>query len=221
MYTTDIHLRDNVPSCRIDDFYNVQFNKIKEIVRIFKEEEIDYWINGGDLFDTYDPSHSIVNEFTSIIDPLQQPIYTICGSHDMLGYNMDLIHKTAMGNLLMNGYVKLLGKDLLLFRKYDRIVSIKGIHARKKLDYADYAIDGTGTSIIVTHDPIVIKPVIYEHMLISDVAKATNANFVLCAHIHTQFDMAERLSRFINPGPMSRQTTLEMELKPKVCILEV
>ena len=97
LYTTDLHLRDTTPSCRTEAFFEGQFIKLQELVSIVGKEEIDLWVNGGDMFDTYNPSYEVLNRFIGVLRAIGKPMYTICGSHDLIGYNLGLVNRTAVG----------------------------------------------------------------------------------------------------------------------------
>ena len=223
LYTTDMHMRDSLPSCRTDNFFETQFKKVDEIISTIAKEKVDLWIMGGDLFDIYNPSYELLSLLQSRLEEarskLNAPILTICGSHDMIGYNMDKLNNTAVGNLIMNGHLQLLTDKPYQIDGFN----IVGISARKKLLYSDYTIDPAIASnlIIVSHDPITTDPTPYDHMLVKDVAKSTNADLILCAHIHAQFDVTENGTRFINPGPMSRQSIDEAVIVPKILIMDI
>lgn len=222
LYTTDMHLRDTLPSCRTDNFFETQFSKLDEVVETIKKNEVVCWIMGGDLFDSYNPSYELLNRLQKKLGEVRKngtSILTICGSHDLIGYNMEKISDTALGNLIMHEQVRLLDSTPFGFAGFH----IVGISARKKPVYSDYLVDPAIAEnlIIVSHDPIVTEPTPYDHMLVKDVAKSTNADLILCAHIHAQFDVTEGGTRFINPGPMSRQSIDEAVIAPKMLILDI
>ena len=230
LYTADLHIRDTIPACRIDNYVEAQFEKLEELIRVAQIEKPDYWLNGGDLFDVHNPSYDLVYRFTKVLKSAKwnglPGMLSIAGSHDMLAYNKSLLHKTAFGNLIVNDNMEFV--DGQTIRGGDKKIPLllKGISARKDLKYSDYTMDtevwkNSVPRVIMTHDPITTEAVIFDHMLVSDVAKATNADVVLCSHIHVPFDVTVGKTRFVNPGPMFRQTVNEMKLEPSICILEI
>jgi len=227
LYTPDLHIRDTTPKCRSDNFFDIQFEKLEEASSVITSNKIDYWLWGGDLFDKAEPSLELVNRLTVFLKKIQVPIISIIGSHDMVGYNVDTVMTrpvTALGNLYINGHIKVLNntRNSLTKLTSNGIVYLKGIHARKDILLSDYKINREKEiTIIMSHDPIVETPVIFEHVLIKDVAQKCNADIVLCSHVHTQFDVVSNGVRFINPGPMSRQEATEIGIEPKFCIVEV
>jgi len=219
LYLTDSHFRDTNPINRLDDFYHIQFSKMKELKDICENEKVNVVIFGGDLFDNPTPSYELFNNILDFIINLNSEIYGICGSHDLYGYNLETLNKTAIGTLIKVDAVRLLNDQLVCNKNY----IIKGINARKRFSIDDYRIDQKTDKIkiIVSHDPIVLEPVIYDYLLAKDIAKVTDADIIFCAHIHSQFDVEIKGKRFINPGPFTRQNINESKIEPKICLLEI
>ena len=51
LYFTDTHIRATNPKSRKDNFYETLITKFEEVSKIIHEENVDYVIHGGDLFD--------------------------------------------------------------------------------------------------------------------------------------------------------------------------
>ena len=61
----DAHIKASTPRSRIDDYPSALWEKFQQISQIIEERNIDVILNGGDLFDTPDPSTSVVNSYLS------------------------------------------------------------------------------------------------------------------------------------------------------------
>ena len=220
LYFTDPHFRDTNPVNRLDDFYQKQFDKMKDLVNIRETlKAADIVISGGDWFDNPTPSYELFNSVLNFILDLSAEVFSVCGSHDIYGYNMNTLNKSAIGSLIKVQAINLLNEEPITL---DACV-VKGFSARKKYSVKDFklGIKTDKVKIIVAHDPIVTEPVIYDHMLVEDIAKVTDADIILCSHIHAQFDVTIKKTRFINPGPFTRQSINEAKMEPKVCLLEI
>lgn len=92
----DMHLRDDQPPCRTDDFWKTQHEKVRMLheIQIDNERIISYppILQPGDLFHKWNSSHYLVQWCMS---ELPEYIYTIPGNHDLPNHNMDLLSKSA------------------------------------------------------------------------------------------------------------------------------
>ena len=105
----DAHIRGDTPKSRTDDYAATLWNKFQQIGKFIKENKIEAVLNGGDLFDTPDPSTGLVNKYLEYMRTWGVPIYSVLGSHDKFGYNDNTIKRTAMGTLIAAGVVQIIG----------------------------------------------------------------------------------------------------------------
>ena len=107
IYISDSHIRGSTPKSRTDEFPESLWNKFCELDKFIKEKNINAVLNGGDLFDTADPSTGVVNRYVELFSSWQIPIYSVIGSHDKFGYNDSTVVRTALGTLRAAGVVKI------------------------------------------------------------------------------------------------------------------
>lgn len=93
--TGDIHLRDDVPICRTDDYIMAMWKKI-EFIRQLQEKYKCFILDAGDLFDTWRPSHLLV---VQALQRLPEKMYTVPGNHEIPQHNIDLLEKSALAVL--------------------------------------------------------------------------------------------------------------------------
>lgn len=75
-------------------------------------QSIDAVLLGGDLFDHPEPSNRIVNQLVELIYDTGVPWKVIAGSHDIYGYNIKTLPRTALGLLHKTGVVDLLVQNI-------------------------------------------------------------------------------------------------------------
>ena len=225
LYFADVHIRDNKPRYRKDvDFFSVQYTKLQEILSIYDKEKCDFVISGGDLFDSYDTS---IRNMLSVIAMIKNKwskknFFSLLGNHDLAYENIDNYNNTAVGLLEAIDILDIPFDDIKIG---DNII-IRFLHYKSnyKLDENDFVFDSAYDSmfkIIVNHFLITKGSVPFDHILSADVHKITNANLILCSHVHHQFrDVTDKCS-IINPGTIVRGAVSEMNCAPGVLLLEL
>lgn len=234
LYFTDTHIRGTNPKNRTDNFIDSIEQKFLEIIDIIRENEIDYVIHGGDLFDRPDVSISIVSKFAKILDGIQVPLFLVSGNHDIYGHNPETINRTVLGLLDVLGVVKIINYgDKIILDKNNIKVQLTGQPYIYDIDspsnLKSYMLNEVNEdinySIHVVHGMLLDKPFIkgVPYTLIDDI-KDTMADVTLAGHYHAGFKTAEINGKyFINPGSLVRITNSlkEIERRPKVVIIEL
>lgn len=99
--TADWHLREDVPVCRKDDFYQTQWNKV-DFVRSLQQQYNCPVIHSGDLFDYWKPSPMLLSD---TIKHLPKSFVSVYGNHDLPQHNLELKHKSGLYTLEKAGKV--------------------------------------------------------------------------------------------------------------------
>ena len=213
----DLHMSDNKPQYRIDNFHLTQMDKFSEIINIGKEKKVDLYLFTGDFFHIPEPSYALLD---NIIDILScnwpdSPIYSLIGNHDIFGYNYETLYRTGINNLIRNRHIKLL--EQIVF-ELDHIV-IKGIHVYspkeyfiKEDKYKDYL------KIIVAHDLITPEKCVFESTPIDNIR--TNTDIIICGDYHHPFDIQRDKTHFINTGAIIRHKVNE-DFEPSIVIITI
>lgn len=230
LYLTDTHIRGTSPQNRLDDYQETLKEKLREVGEIVKEENIDYVLHGGDLFDRPDVSVSIVSDFAQIFQTYGVPIYIISGNHDIFGHNPDTLDRTMLGLLCNLGLMNLVNYKKIILEK-DIRVQLTGSPYVYSMDEAsnrnNYILDEVDETckyaIHMTHGFLIDKPFMKEvpHTLIDDV-KNTKADITLGGHYHFGFKTVDIDNKyFVNPGALIRISNSKAEInrRPKVNII--
>lgn len=231
LYFTDPHIRGNNPRARIDDFPAALKSKLREVWKLATEYGCQAVICGGDLFDRPDPAYVVAGEFAAVLAECPVPLYTIPGNHEIYGYNLDTVPRTALGLLAQIGVVQLLNKsEPVILEDDDFTVYItgQGYHGDMDRSQADYQ---TGLDKIagawkvhVVHGMLVERPLPYDapHMLIKNLE--TDADVILAGHEHIGFvpQRCKNDALCVNPGALGRVRAdmAEMYRLVQVALLE-
>ena len=113
--TADWHLRENQPICRSDDFWKIQWEK----VRFIRELQYEYdctILHSGDLFHHWKPSPRLLSK---CIEELPY-MFVIPGNHDLPNHNLNLLEKSGLFTLEKAEIIKICSVELekpFLFQK--------------------------------------------------------------------------------------------------------
>lgn len=239
MYGTDPHAKGTSPRTRTDDYPNTVKRKLEEYLRVGQERDVDFYLFGGDLFDSPYATPQFVHDIGAI---LQQglggkPFFYVLGNHDMSGYNPDTIRQTAYGLLLrfLPNAIELT-REPKAYTFNGETVYLSGVHSYTMLDRDLETEDGHRSrdyvlgkldhpSIHVVHGYLSPTPVLEDipHTVIKDMAH-TEATVTLTGHEHTGFPVTKTNGGLVyNPGAMSRvfASRKEMERMPKIVYGEI
>ncbi|MCK8817764.1 metallophosphoesterase [Natroniella sulfidigena] len=225
---TDTHIRGTTPGRRMDNFKETLLKKLKEVKQIAIEEEVDFILHGGDLFDRPDTAPSVVNEFINVLCDYPVPIYLVAGNHDLFGHNPETLPRTMLGVLVASGVVNLVSEEPILLSKdgidlqltgksFDYEVDSKNTTAYsvKKAEDVDYALH-------LVHGMLLERPFFDQgYTLIEDVE--TEADLIVVGHYHLGFGKLEfNGTKFLNPGALARISAdlKEIKRKPQVALVD-
>lgn len=93
--TADWHLREDSPVCRLDNFWNAQWEKIAFIKSLQQKYDCPV-LHAGDLFHHWKPSPHLLSV---TMDFLPDQFYTVYGNHDLPQHNMSLRDKSGIYTL--------------------------------------------------------------------------------------------------------------------------
>lgn len=102
--TSDWHLREDTPICYTGNYQEEQWNSVDFIADRQKQYQCVVY-HGGDLFDHWKPSPSLLSKASQ---HLPDKFISVCGQHDLPQHNLELVHKSGIYNLMINGKVAIL-----------------------------------------------------------------------------------------------------------------
>lgn len=105
IFCSDLHLRDNIPECRTDDFMKVQANKYQFLRELQKEHNNAPILVAGDWWNHWKPSPFML---AWALRNLPDNMFGIAGQHDLPNHNLENIEKSGLQVLVDSGKVTLL-----------------------------------------------------------------------------------------------------------------
>lgn len=209
-YLSDLHITDTKPINRQDDVKVASLYKLDYVLKTAKERNATV-IFGGDIFETPKPSYGMLNAVMEILKLYKVPVYSIIGNHDVIGANLEE-ETSAIFTLFKSGLVKHL--DTLEIGN----LFIKGLDYTKEIKDEYFFEETEKKKVLVTHAPLVPEKALFPHVVLSDFK--TNANLVLCSHIHKFWSLKVNNTLFLSPGCMTRLKTNEKDNEPLFFVID-
>jgi exonuclease SbcD len=227
LFFTDDHKRGTTPENRTDNFPATLVRKLKEVVKIAQEYEVDYILHGGDFFDVPAPAISVCADFLEVYQQFSVPIFTVPGNHDLFGHNSATLPRTMLGFIARLGIVRLVGREPIYLEKNGLRVQLSGQGYHFEMDrrepHLDYVVQKKDCdyAIHMVHG-MLLQRKIYPgafYTLIEQIWD-TEADFTLVGHNHLGFPDTEKDGKyFLNPGALVRLSNHQQEMKRPVQVL--
>ena len=101
----DLHIREDTPVARTDDYLSAQFGKMAFIQKLCKDSNNAPFLCGGDLFHNWKPSPWLLSKCLEFL-----PAMTIVvpGQHDLAQHSLAELPKTGLQTLAQAGRVTIL-----------------------------------------------------------------------------------------------------------------
>ncbi|MDO5716698.1 MAG: metallophosphoesterase [Tissierellia bacterium] len=229
LFFTDTHIRTTSPSSRVDVFKDSLYEKFIEIGQIGTENNVDFYVHGGDLFDRPDISLLTVRNFTKVLTTYKKPIFFVPGNHDIFAYNLESLNRTVMALLDDLGVLyTMYGHHPIYFSKGETSVQLSCAPYSYELDLEEgregYIVKNklADFAFHFAHGMLLDRPFEGVHHTLIDQIKETEADVTISGHYHTGFSTKYIDGKyFANPGSIARvaASKFEMERMPKVLIL--
>ncbi len=227
LFLTDDHKRGTTPANRKDNFPATLAAKLREVVEIAREREVDYILHGGDFFDVPAPSLSVCADFLEIYQQFPAPVYTVAGNHDLFGHNQETLPRTMLGFAARLGIVHLVGREPVYLEKNGIRVQLTGqgyhfemdrrdpkkdyVVQKKDCDFAIHLVHGMLLDRVCFPGPF--------YTLVEQIWE-TEADFTLAGHNHLGFPDTERDGKFfLNPGALARLSSHPAEMRRPVQVV--
>lgn len=221
-YMNDSHIRSSRPSCRKDEnFYEMQLKKLEEAISV-GGDTVDLRLHGGDLFHIFNSPLSLLNDVLPIIKG--RNLLVNAGNHDYPYGNVETIKRSALGVIASAGAASLLPAKDNAFLMDDTGREFVVRSAPYMVTYPEdfYWFDKKEAGkvyAVMAHDMLSTRSCPFPHKQIKDVR--TNADIVLCSHLHQQFIERVGDTWFVNSGPLDAQTVTEQRTRPAVAIIDI
>jgi len=203
----DMHLREDTPVCRTDDYLAAQQAKLRAIRELQFVHRCPV-IHAGDLFDHWKPSPWLLS---FAMEELPHDFYTIYGNHDLPQHNLDMVHRSGVRTLEAAEIVNVL----------------PGVHWGQEPDPENHLVPGPysalrfgGLKLMVWHVMTWLRERPYPGCPEPSAAKLlrqhSEADFILTGHNHVPFLWGSRGRKILNPGSMMRCKADQVDHVPSV-----
>jgi DNA repair exonuclease SbcCD nuclease subunit len=218
----DLHIRSSRPVCRIDDYYENQFNKLAQAFDHFKDENCKIVLQPGDFFHNYgkDP-YDVVYDTIAFLMIYRLPIYLVFGQHDVKFHNTcltdipiqilnktDLIHKIEKDKATKVTYL-------------DESVYLYGSSWKEDHPKETARARGFCTKILVTHEMIIKNKRLWhgqkEYTEGRSLKHNTNFDLFVCGDNHQAFSLNNKV---INCGSLMRMREDQENHQPQYAIYD-
>lgn len=223
VYFADSQFSEHLPANRLDYNEDTALYKLDWILK--RAQELGATIVcGGDFFEFARPSYSFLNKIMAVLLKYKVPMYSVLGNHDIVQMQAES-ENAAMFALFKSGLVKQLSKEPFIDEESKLYVTA-----------SDFTKDVPSEFYFSKDVPAGFKKVLVIHNSLIDVAPKnskgedlfncvtlenfkTDANLVLCGHIHKHWKERIRNTTFISPGPICRLSIKERDIEPRIYIL--
>ena len=218
VFTADMHLRDSKPKCRTDDFYEVQMDKLQQVLKIVDKYDA-MWMDAGDFFHQARPSYKLISDVLDILTiDYKLPIFSLCGNHDQPWHNMEKIQDSGIGVLHAAGAVTFLDDSPVKYGPF----KIYGCPYGGDIPEAE---EWNGINILVFHGMVWpnrrgmipgVEGILAKQMLHSH----PSYDIIVSGHNHQTFCTEAKNRLLCNVGSLSRQTADQIAHQPCILVVE-
>lgn len=203
IFIADVHLREDTPLCRQDDFQKDQWNKLRRVKKLQKTYNCPV-ICSGDLFHISKPSPWLLSQ---TLKHLPGNFMTVYGNHDLPRHNIDLQYFSGI-------YVLEVSRALTV---------LPGRHWEQ--DFSGYSCIIGGRKVMVTHEFVYQNKQdwmdLSTHLPTNVLFKRyPEADVILSGDNHESFVVKNVKTQqlLVNPGGFTRQRTSEAEYHPRIAL---
>jgi DNA repair exonuclease SbcCD nuclease subunit len=210
--TSDFHLCDDVPRCRLEtqeEWYDTQRYTLSQIVNKANEVSAPLYIT-GDVFDKPTCSMRLLNIAQETLSMVVKGTFILIGNHDVQFHSLSNLPNSAIGVLLNSSNI---------FRMSECVHPAEwGFHA---YDFGTQPEEGGDTlmfmHLLVLEEKIPIIQAISAHELAE---KYEYADWMFVGDNHRSFHVRIDKRSVVNPGTIIRRTADLRNYKPGFCLVD-
>lgn len=214
LYQQDGHFKGKNPGGRLDNYSESWLIKFQEYLDLGDEYEVDAYLDGGDLFDIPNISNIFLDRIIDMIEEKGKPYYALYGNHCQIGQNIgtsqgtSLAHTFRRSKLIQPMWALVKPKNYCI-GGFDYYFGIEEDIKKEGINFKN-----TGWKIAIVHAFITPKPFLPEvsHIVYDEIK--TNADLVLVAHYHEQWEKEHEGTTFLDIGNLGRCARSEYKIKP-------
>jgi len=226
----DIHISDNPPRSRTDNFKESILDKLRQIALVCNKVSADAVLIAGDLYNLKNParnSHALNQDLIRVFKTFGCPIYMIEGNHDITANSLNSILEQPLGVLFADGTLQQLRHEII--EKNGFKISIVGSPYKEIESINDIILEPKGDCIYqigLLHlyaspkSGMLFKERIYGY---DELTKLSPDLFVI-GHYHKDQGIVDDHGKiFINIGSLSRGSLSEEDInhQPQIGYIKI
>ena len=199
LFCSDLHLREDTPTCWIGDFQAEQWKALQYIKDLQERFNIPVFI-AGDIFHIWKSSPWLLS---MTMNHFPKQAFCIAGQHDLPQHNLQLINKSGLYTLAKAGYVTILNE----------------CHWEQDPIEGSYYFEEYDCHLLVWHKLVYQQkpfPGAEGGMAAGLLRKWKQFPTILCGDNHCSFSEEYQGRLLVNPGSLTRQTADQIDFKPAV-----
>lgn len=209
----DLHIRDDQPKCRQDNFTKTLWKKFKYLKSVQNDLNNCPILVAGDIFHHWRARPYLINK---CLKRLPKNMLCIAGNHDLPYHNINQLKQSALETLVRAGRVKLID-GLFIHNQRSALYHIHGFHYGIEPINVDR--ENGITKIAVIHRLITEGVESPWRNSSSESAKSLikslkGYDLIVTGDNHNSFTVQIQQTLLVNPGSFTRQTAAQMEHKP-------
>lgn len=213
LFLSDLHLREDTPTCRTDDFVEAQTIKLQFIKNLQKQWQCPVFIP-GDLFHKWKSAPYLL---AWAIENLPDHIIAIPGQHDLPEHSMEKLNKASIYVMEKAGKVKILSEGEYVDIATDsNPILVYGYPFGSKLEGVEKQ-EGV-FKVALCHTLTYSQKIPYPGCTLDSAGqllkKMSGFSLVIVGDNHLQFTATIGNRTLISPGSMSRQSADQIDFGP-------
>ncbi len=229
LYMQDFHISGKNSVHYISNYFEDCLLMLDEILKIAKENRVEAVLDGGDLLHSSEPSYRILDEIADRVEKNKIPLYCLFGNHTERYHSIEHSRYTGLAHLM---------KRSEYFKYFENRKEIFGSIADKKTGYEIKVIeysheieddlknngiifeDSERWKIAIVHAFLTPKPFLPQvmHVCVDDIK--SNADLVLVAHYHNQWEKMVGDTKYLDIGCVGRRSITEKNIEPSVLLID-
>ena len=213
IFAADIHLREDTPVCRTDDFWLAQLRKVRFIKELINKHNCPLFI-AGDIFNKARTSPYV--EGMAIAE--MPKFWGIPGQHDLPGHNMSNFDRSSLNVLMQARIFNLLTTDCKDTTLHQSSIGICGFPFGFNL-FKSETKKKFKRKVALIHDMVHKKKAIHENVQSNSgiaLLKNNNYDLIVSGDNHQSFVCEYKNKILINCGSMMRIAAGQEDHKPCV-----
>lgn len=200
IFCADLHLREDTPLCRTDDYYTAQWNKLSSIIELSNKHNCPVFI-AGDIFNKSHISERLYIKTIRWFRELDRCVCMIPGNHDLENHNINRIDNSSI-SVLAAAIPNVILCPTELEKISSSVIGGREVGIVHKLLHGDTPIKAHGKSISSNAKTLLKKNPEYDVIISGD--------------NHQTFVVEYEGRLLVNPGSMMRTTAAQTEHRPCV-----